>query len=494
MIRAGILASAAALLQLGCAIGPNYKPTEIEVPEQFRGTLAANEAQSLADLPWWKIFDDPVLIGLIEEALNSNLNLQVAVARNEQAYRQMRAVQSDFYPQVGYNGSGGKRRSPVVKSPGESATYTYYGGAVQAAWEIDVWGRIRRASESARAQLLASEDFQRGVLLTLVADVASLYFTLLELDAAHGIATDAVAAFKDTLQLFTRKYEGGVASRLQVTRAAAALAQAAALVPGIEIDIAAAENQLSVLLGRTPGDIPRGRILTDQHLPILPPGLPSALLERRPDIQQAEQAVISSNAQVGVAKGNFLPRIGLVAFWGGASETLGGMTSGSTSLWNLAAELSGPIFQGGLLYAQYKGQQAFWEESKANYELTALNAFAEVSSIIVENNLRKDQSVARQEEVKQLRESVRLSLIRYDQGLANYFEVLEAQQDLYPAELNLAEIRLQERLSVIKLYRALGGGWNLGLDWLPPAPDEGASPSEAGKADPSSSTGVAPSP
>jgi multidrug efflux system outer membrane protein len=474
VIRPGVLACLAAVFQLGCAIGPNYKPTKIEVPEQFRGTLEAKQAQSLADLPWWKIFDDPVLVGLIEEALESNLNLRVAVARNEQAYRQMRAVQSDFYPQIGYQGSGGKYRSPVGRKPGDSLTYTNYGGALQAAWEIDVWGRLRRANESARAQLLASEDFQRGVLLTLVADVASLYFSILELDAAHSIAKEAVAAFQDTLLLFTRKYEGGVASKLQVTRAGAALAQAAALVPGIEINIAAVENQLSVLLARTPGDIPRGRNLNDQHLPTLPPGLPSALLERRPDIQQAEQAVISSNAQVGVAMGNFLPRVGLVALWGGSSETLGGLASGSASVWNLAGELSGPIFQGGLLYAQYKGQQAFWEESKANYELTALNAFGEVSSIIVENNLRKEQRVARQEAVEQLRESVRISLIRYDQGLANYFEVLEAQQDLYPAELNLAEIRLEERLSVIKLYRALGGGWNLGLDWLPPAPDEAA--------------------
>ena len=278
MTRAALALSVFALLQLGCAIGPNYKPTEIEVPEQYRSTLATEKAEELADLPWWKIFEDPVLVGLIEEALHNNLNLQVAVARNEQAYRQMRAVQSDFYPQIGHEGSVCKRRSPVFKEPGSSLTYTNYGGAFQAAWEIDVWGRIRRANESARAQLLASEDFQRGVLLTLVADVASLYFTLLQLDASHTIAKDAVAAFQDTLLLFTRKYEGGVASKLQVTRAAAAVAQAQALVPGIEIDLAAAENQLSVLLGRTPGNIPRGQILTDQLRPVLPPGLPSALL------------------------------------------------------------------------------------------------------------------------------------------------------------------------------------------------------------------------
>ena len=220
--------------------------------------------------------------------------------------------------------------------------------------------------------------------------------------------------------------------------------------------------------------------LVDQKLPTLRPGLPSSLLERRSDILQAEQNVVSSNAQVGVSMGNFLPRIGLVTVWGGSSESLAGAASGSTSLWNIAAELSGPIFKGGLLYSEYKAQQAAWQETKSNYELTALNAFTEVSSLLVERALRIDQRAAREDEVQQLRESVRLSLLRYDQGLANYFEVLQAQQDLFPAEFDLSGNRLQERLAVINLYRALGGGWQLDLDWLPEAAEPDASPAQSG--------------
>ena len=455
------------LLQAGCAIGPNYKRPTVEVPEAYRSTVSAEDAETLADLPWWKVFEDPVLLALIEEALQNNLNLEIAVARAEQAYRQSTATNSAFYPQATYQGSASRSLSPIVREPGNALEYSTYSGALNVAWEIDVWGRLRRASESARAELLASKDFQRGVLLSIVADVASLYFALLELDTAHAIAEEAVQAFSETLDLFTQKFEGGVASKLEVARAAAAKAQAQAAIPDLAIEIVAVENQLSVLLGRPPGPIQRDAALTDQRLPHLPPGLPSALLERRPDILQAEQAVASSNAQVGVRMGNFLPRIGLVTVWGGASETLVGAASGSTSLWNIAAELSGPLFKGGLLYSEYKAQQAIWEETKANYELTALNAFAEVSNTLTQRRLRRDQRSARSAAVDQLSTSVRLSLLRYQQGLANYFEVLQAQQDLFPAKLDLSETRLQERLATVNLYRALGGGWRLDLDWLP---------------------------
>ncbi|HIF98256.1 MAG TPA: efflux transporter outer membrane subunit [Myxococcales bacterium] len=458
---------AALLLQTGCAIGPNYKRPTVEVPDNYRNVVKVEEAETLADLPWWKIFEDPTLLALITEALKNNLNLEIAVARAEQAYRQSTATNSAFYPQATYQGSAGKSLSPIVRQPGNALEYSSYGGALNVAWEIDVWGRLRRASESARAELLASKDFQRGVLLSIVADVASLYFALLELDASHAIAEEAVQAFSGTLDLFTQRFEGGVASRLEVTRAAAAKAQAEAAIPSLAIEIVAVENRISVLLGRPPGNIQRDATLIDQKLPHLPPGLPSTLLERRPDILQAEQAVVSSNAQIGVRMGNFLPRIGLVTVWGGASETLAGAASGSTSLWNIAAELSAPLFKGGLLYSEYKAQQAIWEESKANYELTALNAFAEVSNTLEERRLRQDQHVARQEAVNQLSTSVHLSLLRYQQGLASYFEVLQAQQDLFPAKFNLSETRLQERLAAVNLYRALGGGWQLDLNWLP---------------------------
>ena len=473
-------------LYVGCAIGPNYKRPVVEIPEAYRGDLQEATAKSLADLPWWEVFQDPVLVQLIETALQNNLNLEIAVARTEQAYRQSVATKSAFYPQASANGSAGKSRTQTFVYQTNSVEYTSYVGALNVAWEIDIWGRIRRASESAKAQLLASEDFQRGVLLSIVADVATLYFALLELDRSRIISIEAVEAFEDTLTLFTRKYTGGVASKLEVTRAAAAEAQAAAWLPAVDIEIAKVENMLSVLLGQPPGKIPRGIPLIDQRLPDLPVGLPSSLMERRPDVRQAEQEVVSANAQVGVAMGNFLPRIGLVAMWGGATENLGDISSGSTSLWNVAGELSAPLFKGGLLYSEYKAKQAYWEEAKANYELTALNAFAEVSSTIVDRRLRTEQRIARQRQVSQLTESVQLSITRYEQGLANYFEVLQAQQDLFPAEFDLAQARLDERLAVINLYRALGGGWELDLNWMPVA-DE---PTEETKTQPKTKSGT----
>ena len=475
-----ILAALLLVVYGGCAIGPDYKRPEIESPEQFRGapaevdpaedstTLDEEQAQQFADLPWWQIFDDPVLVSLIEVALQNNLNLRMAIARTEQAFRQSRATLSAFFPQATYGGTAGKESGIFPQNNNNVLEYSGYAGALNVAWEIDVWGRIRRASQSAKAQLLGARDYQRGVLLSIVADVAAMYFLLLELDASLEIAQEAVVAFAKTEKLFTRKYEGGAASRLQVTRAAAAQAQAASWVPEIKIRIAAVENRLSTLLGRSPEGVPRGKRLTKQVLPEIPVGLPSALLERRPDIQQAEQRVVSANAEIGVAMGNFLPRVGLVAMYGGASydiSTLG--TSGSSSLWNIAAEMSGPIFKGGMLYAEYKARVAMWEEAKANYELTALTAFSEVSSKLVRRQLLVTQRNAREKRVNELRDSVRLSLARYEQGLASYFEVLEAQQDLFPAEFDLADTRLSELLVVINLYRALGGGWELGLDWMP---------------------------
>ena len=340
-----LLACLTLAFHVSCAIGPNYKKPIVEVPEVYRGSLDSREAKSLADLAWWEVFDDPVLVELIETALNNNLDLQMAVARTEQAYRLSKATNSAFYPQVGYQGSASRAKSQNFNSSRGGVEYTSYVGAFNVAWEIDVWGRIRRASEAAKAQLLASEEFQRGVLLSVVSEVATLYFALLELDRAHAIGIQAIEAFEETLTLFTRKYEGGVASRLEVTRAAAAEAQASAWLPEIEIEIAKVENMLSVLLGKPPGSIPRGTPLRYQELPNLPAGLPSALLERRPDIRQAEEQVIAANAEVGVAMGNFLPRIGLVSMWGGSSQDLSTMVSGGTSsIWNIAGELSGPIF------------------------------------------------------------------------------------------------------------------------------------------------------
>ena len=472
-----------ALILTSCAVGPNYKRPVVPTPEQYRmpedaqapnTVLDPDVAMTMADLPWWEIFQDPVLVQLITTAIEQNYDLKIAVARTEQASQQVTATRSAFFPQVSYNGAARRTRYPIDLIPNSKQTFTSFMGLLSVGWELDVWGRIRRANQAAKADLLASEDSQRGVILSLVSQVSALYFKLLQLDAQLEIAQEAVVAFDKTLDLFTRQYQGGVASRLPVTRAAAAEAQARAWVPEVQIQTALVENQLSVLLGRPPGPIARGAPLIDQQLPEIPPGLPSALLERRPDIQRAEQAVVASNAEIGVAIGNFLPRVGLTALWGGSSENLSNLATGSANIWSIAAEFSGPIFRAGMLWAEYKARVAFWEESKAIYERAALEAFAEVADSLTSRSLLGEQRRAFAEQSKQLAESVRLSLLRYNQGLASYFEVLQAQQELYPALYNLAETRTAELESVISLYKALGGGWQLGTQWLPepPAPPE----------------------
>ena len=480
---------------VSCAVGPNFERPVVETPAVYRGAeekapevvpLESDKAQSLADLPWWEIFEDPVLDDLLRSALEQNLDLEMALARTEQARQLVIATRSGLFPKLGYQGSGRRSKYPISLLGDSAQTFNSYLGMLSVAWEIDVWGRVRRATEAARAEMLAAEENQRAVLLSLVSRVATLYFELLELDREHGIAEEAVTAFQKTLGLFTRKYEGGVASKLAMTRAAAAEAQASAWVPLVKIQVAAVENQLSVLLGRPPDTIPRGAKLIEQSLPSIPPGLPSALLERRPDIRQAEQAVVAANAQVGVAVGNFLPRIGLTALYGGSSQDLSDLAKGSANVWSVAAEFAGPIFQSGMLIAEYHARVAIWHQSKAAYELTALEAFAEVSDALVAQEHLGEVRAARERQAAQLEESVRLSLLRYREGLASYFEVLEAQQDLYPALFDLAQARYDELKAVVDLYRALGGGWKLGMDWLPTAPDgsdESTEPSEPGAPD-----------
>jgi len=458
-----------------CAVGPNYKRPEVEVPDRYRAELTPEAAASFADLPWWEVFEDPALQALLTQSLADNRDLQIALQRSEQARQQVTATRSALLPQIGYGAQAQRSKYPINLVPSSRQRFNRFFAGLNSAWEIDLWGRIRRATQAARADMLASEANQRGVILSLVSQVSTLYFQLLELDAELLVAQEASSAFGDTLELFNRRYELGVSSKLAVARAAAAHADAQAWIPAIALQITAVENQLSVLQGGLPGAIQRGTPLAQQRLPKVPAGLPSALLERRPDVQSAEQGVIATNAQVGVAIGNFLPRVGLSALWGGASGDLSNLTKGSANVWNLAGELAGPIFQGGLLYSQYKAQQAAWEEARSRYEQTALVAFAEVSDALTARQRLGEKRIAEQERASQLRLAVRLSLARYEQGLSDYFEVLEAQQDLYPALMDLAETRFEELRSVIDLYAALGGGWELGVDWK----RQGDSPGEA---------------
>jgi len=464
-------------LLAACALGPRYRRPAVPTPETTRGERGPGDAASLADSPWWAIFGDPPLQALIEEALRGSHDLRAAAARVEQARNQIAIARADLFPQVSYQGQAVRERTfvPGVRGSPGNVTFNSFLGTFNLAWEIDVWGRIRRATESARADYLAAEAARRGVLLTLVSDVAQAYFELLELDRELEITHSTTITFQDTVNLFQRRYVGGIGTLLEVSRAMAALTQARAGIPELERQVVVKENQLSTLLGRPPSDIAHGALPEGESpAPETPVGLPSQLLERRPDIQQAEQALVAANADVGVAVANFFPRLGLTSLYGGQSSELENLVKSASNVWAIGGSLAGPLFQGGRLLASYRASSAAWEEAVERYQQATLQAFAEVSNALVARQKLKGVHAERTETVKALQTSVALSLQRYNDGIASYFEVLEAEQQLFPAELDLARTQRDELVAVVTLYRALGGGWRLAVpDWSA-APDRSA--------------------
>lgn len=459
----GLVIAAVVSLFSACAVGPDYQRPSVDTPLQYRTDGAAEPAggavTSIADLPWWDLFKDPVLVELINEALLNSYDMKLIAARVEQARYAVGVTRADLLPQAGYE--GGAARGRIFNPTGDdNVTTNQFLGAFQLAWEIDVWGRIRRATEASLANLVATEDVRRGVILSLVTGVAQAYFELRELDLELAIARRTRESFQQTLDLFTRQLLGGVGNKLATSRAEASLAGTAATIPEIERQIVAKENQISILLGRHPGPIARGMVLTEQtYPPEVPPGLPAALLERRPDLLQAEQSIAASNALVGVAIADFLPRIGLTTLYGGQSSEIENIVKGPGNIWSVGGSLLGPIFQGGRLYYSYKGSVAAWEEAVLSYQQTVLTALGEVSNALV---ARQKYAAARRElerQVAALRDSVTLSTMRFTGGLANYYEVLEAQQQLFPAENSLARTQLNQLVTVVQLYRSLGGGW-----------------------------------
>jgi multidrug efflux system outer membrane protein len=462
------------VLLAACAVGPNYRRPYTPVTETYRGQEMP-EPTSIADLPWWELFHDDVLQFLIAESLKNNYDLQTAIARVESARGVLISTRSQMFPQAEYQGSamrGRQFQGPGVSVGGQTfggnRTFDVFAGTLNAAWEIDLWGRIRRATESSRADLLASNDFRRGVILSLVSQVAQTYFQLLELDAELEIAQRSTKTFGETLELFQRQFEGGIGTKLAVARGEAALAQAAAGIPDTERFIVETENAICILLGWPPTAIPRGALLTSQELPPQPPaGIPADLLERRPDVLQAEQVLRSNNAQIGVSIADFFPRIGLTALYGGTSSELESVVKGAGNVWSIAASVTGPIFQAGKLYGGYKSAVANWEAAKWQYEGVVLTALREVSNALVDAQKLKDVRDQRAKAVTALQEASELATIRYTGGLATYFEVLEAQQQLFPAEDQLAQTERDELLAVVQLYAALGGGWSDGEQHVP---------------------------
>ena len=450
---------AAAVLALGlagCAVGPNYKRPLVPVPERFYGDERAAEARSVADVPWWGIFDDPILKRLIEEALRNGFDARLAAARVQEARARFGVARSQFFPSVDYEGRWHRGRDDQIVNPSGEAR-TAWTVDVGFSWELDLWGRIRRLNESARAAYLATEEGRRGVLLSLVSDVAVAYMELRELDQELEIAKHTAAAFQDTYDLFNRRLEGGAASALETARAEASLGQVAAEIPEIERAIVARENQINFLLGRNPQPILREGPLMALP-PDVPAGLPSTLLERRPDIRQAEQFLIAANANVGVAKADFFPRLSLTGLFGNVSPALSDLFSHGKT-WSIGAGLLGPLFQGGRIKHNYEAVRAQWQQATIQYEATAANAFGEVSRALVDRTKLVETERQRARTVAAYQEAVRLASLRYASGLSAYFEVLESQQQLFPAEIGLAQTRRDQLVAVVNLYRALGGGW-----------------------------------
>jgi multidrug efflux system outer membrane protein len=444
----------------GCAVGPNYKRPVIDSPAVFRGEKGATNG-SFTEMDWWQVYQDSVLQALIREALTNNYDLRIAMARVEQARALAMQARSQFVPSVDYNGTVSRGRNDLFGStfPNNAATTSSAVATLNAFWEVDLWGRVRRLNESARAQFLASEQARRGVRLSLLSDVATAYFQLLELDQELEIASRTTNSFAESLRIFSQRVAGGTASALQSARAEAALDDTAAAVPAIRERISAAENQLCVLLGRNPGPIERPAPLLTQGMPEIPTGLPSALLERRPDVRQAEQVLRSANAQVGESIAEFFPKIGLTAMLGKISPELSAFTLGGANAWGIAAEGTGPLFEGGRLVGQYRQTKAARKEFELQYRLTVLNAFREVSDVLVSQTQLVEIREHQAREVTALETAVKLSTERYVAGKADYYEVLEAQQQLFPAELNLARTQRDQFLAVVALYKALGGGW-----------------------------------
>jgi outer membrane protein, multidrug efflux system len=448
-----------ALLSLflgGCSLGPKYQRPTLHPPSDFYAERQIT-ASSEADMAWWDLFKDPALQSLIREALQNNYDLQLALARVEQERALAGVTRSQYYPQVDYGASYSGRQSPAPFV----ASHAYYAYSFSTVWELDLFGRIRKLNEGQRALYFASEEARRDVRLLVLSEVAQGYFQLRALDADLEIARRTVRSFQETLDIFQHKFEGGAASGLEVSRAQAALASVAAVIPDLQRQIVAQEVSLTLLLGRNPGPIARGNALTEQYdPPEVPTGLPSQLLERRPDLHQAEEILIAANANVGVAKANFFPTISLTGLFGGISPQLEGLT-GTGKAWSIAGNLAGPLFTAGRLKNEQRAALAQRDQARIEFERAVTLAFGEVSTSL---SAHQQLAKAYEEQLKSVeayRESVRLSGIRYDSGLANYLEVIDAQIQLYPAERSAILYDLGRKVALVSLYRSLGGGWNL---------------------------------
>jgi multidrug efflux system outer membrane protein len=458
------VAAVALSLVAACAVGPNYSRPELPTPPAYRFFEGEEQAQSIADTPWWEVAKDPQLQALVREAIANNLDLRTATARVAEARAQYGIAKSFLYPEIGLSGGYSARQVSRTSDPPEGTatdkTRQNWNISLPLSWEIDLFGRIRRDKEAAFAAYLATEEGRRAAVITLVADVASTYLFIRELDLQLDVARRTVQTNDETVRFYEKRLQGGISNRLEVDRAVGNRARTAVVIPQIEQQIALAENALSLLLGRPPGPIERGEALTDQHVPPgVPAGLPAALLERRPDVLAAEQLLVASNANVGAAKALFFPTISLTGLLGTLSMDFSDMLKADANVWQVSPSLFAPIFQGGRIRRNYDAAKARYEQAVAQYRKAALNSYREVANALVTVKKLGEARLELEDGVEALTDAAALARSRYDAGLANYLEILNADQQLFDQELQLAQVRGEEMRAFVELYRALGGGW-----------------------------------
>jgi multidrug efflux system outer membrane protein len=443
-------------------MGPDYSRPNVDTPAAFR--FEPGQVAETVDTEWWREFDDPVLDALIAEALANNLNVKIAVGNVEQAAGVFTQTRSELFPQIGYSASGGRARTSESGENSDVAKLipnpvTAYQAVLTASWEIDLWGRIRRLSEAARANLLATDQARRGVILSLVSSVASDYIQLRGLDEQLAVAKQTLGTYGESLKLFTLQFQYGQISQMNVAQAQSQYETAAAQIPAIESQIAQLETALSILVGRNPGPIARGKPIAELKQPAVPAGLPSQLLERRPDLIQAEQQLIAANAQIGAAKALYFPTISLTGAFGSASPDLNKLFTGPARVWSYAGQAIGPIFTFGAVSGQVAQAEGGQQAALYNYGLAIQNAFGDVDNALIASQKLQDQVAAQGRLVAALQDYERLATLQYNGGYTSYTTVLQAEQSLFPAELTLASLRAQVVASSVNIYKAMGGGW-----------------------------------
>ena len=459
-MRTSYLSLAALLALSGCLLGPNYERPAVDAPPAFR--FAESDAKDLVNTAWWEQFQDPALNALIATALADNKDVKIAAARVEQFLGQFVTTRSQLFPQVAAGFDAQRQRVPLGSTQlpsGVGPVFNQFQATLSASWEIDFFGKLRRQTEAARASLLASEEGRRATILTLVASVASSYVNLLSLDRQLDIAKSTAASRAASVHVFQLRFSGGEVSQMELAQSQSEYEASLATIPQIELQIAQQEDALSILLGHNPGDIARDRELDDLALPAVPAGLPSELLERRPDLRQAEQDLIAANALIGAARALYFPSISLTGLFGSASTRFSSLFTGPARVWSYAGAVTLPIFTAGSISGQVTQAEAQQQQALFQYQKSIQVAFQEVADALVSLQKTREQLVVQGSQVDALRTYARLARLRYEGGYTSYIEVLDAERSLFNAQLSYAQTQGVVFTSAVSLYKAMGGGW-----------------------------------